>query len=319
MMKLRSLALTCCLLCPLVSAAAAPAYPQRTVRIVTAEAGGGTDFVSRILAQGLTARLKQQVIVDNRPSGAVQGDIVANANPDGHTLLLNGSNIWLAPFMQDGLPYDPIRDFAPVSLLTRSPNMLVAHPSVPAKTAAELIALAKARPGQLNYGSSAAGGASHLAAELFRSMGGIEVVRVPFRGTGPGLNALMGAQIQYMFVAVSAALPQVKAGRLKGLGISSAEPSALAPEYPPIAKSGLPGYESVAIYGIFAPVKTPAALVAHLHREIVEVMKSSEARDRLLASGAEPVASTPAEFGETVKREMNKWADTMRAARKQSE
>src|SRR4051812_16130180 len=198
-------------------------YPSRPIRIVTSEIGGGLDFVARLVSQALTPNLGQQVIVDNRPSGVFTGSIVSKASPDGYTLLFNGSSFWMLPFLQRNVPYDPVKDFAPITLATSSPLMLVVHPALPVKSVKELIALAKAKPGELNYSSSSAGTPQHIAAELFKSMAGVNVVRVPYKGAGPAIVALVAGEVQMTFSSAGAAVPRIKSGRLRALAVASAE------------------------------------------------------------------------------------------------
>ena len=280
-------------------------YPLKPVRIVTSEAGGNFDLVSRTIAQGVSPALGQQVIVDNR-AGVIAIETVAKAQPDGYTLLLNGTSIWLSPFMRSNVAWDPVADFAPVTLAVSAPNILVVHPALPARSVEELIALARAKPGTLNYGSTTPGGSIHLAGELFNAMAGVNIVRVPYRGEAAALNALFGGSLQLMFNNVSAAVPHVKAGRLRALAVTSARQSALLPGVPTVAASGLPGYQLVSITGIFAPARTPAQVVTRLHQEIVGVLSGAEVRERLFNVGVEVVGSSPAELAVTVKAEMER-------------
>ena len=296
------------------SLASAQNFPGRPVRIVVAEPGGGLDILARVLAPGLTASLGQQLIVDNRPSGVITGEIVSRATPDGHTLLLNGSSHWTLPFMRNDVPYDPVRDFAPVTLATNLPNILVVHPSLQANSVAQLIALAKSRPGELNYGSSSAGTPTHIAAELFKAMSGVNIVRIPYKGAGPALTAVVGNQVQMMFASASSVAPHIKSQRLRALAVTSAEPSALAPGLPTIAASGLPGYEAGSVYGIFAPAKTPAAIVNRLNQDIVRILQSPEVRDKLFSSGVEVVGSTPAKFAAFIATDMKNMAKLIKDA-----
>jgi len=275
------------------------------VRIVTAEPGGGNDLASRLIAQGLTASLGQQVIVDNRGgSGLAAGDAVYKAQADGHTLLLYGSNIWLLPFMRDNVPYDPVKDFLPITMPVISPNIIVVHPSVAAGSVKELIALAKSKPGELNYASSGTGAATHLAAELFKAMAGVNIVRVPYRGSGPALNALISGQVQMMVSTTAAGWPHVKSGRLKALAVTTSQPTALAPGLATVATTGLPGYQSATVYGVFAPARTPAAIISRLNDEIVRVLKLPEVKERFFNAGVEIIGSTPEQLAATVKSEM---------------
>jgi tripartite-type tricarboxylate transporter receptor subunit TctC len=286
-------------------AATGQAYPAKAIRVVTAPAGAGNDFVARVLAQGLAGGLGQQLVVDNRPAGIV-GELVAKSPPDGYTLLALGSVLWLTPLLQDNVGYDPVRDFAPISLTARSVNLLVIHPSVPAGSVKQLIALARARPGELNYATGATGASNHLAAELFNSMARIKMVRIAYKGSGPAINDMVSGQVHVMFPTTAAGLPHVKTGRLKALGVTSLQPSALAPGVPAVAESGLPGYESLVLYGMFAPAKTPAPIISRLHAELVQFRQSGGAADKLLPAGVEIVASSPAELAATMKSEMTR-------------
>ena len=295
------------LLALMPGAAAGQAYPTKAIRIVTAPAGAGNDFVARVLAQGMTGGLGQQLVVDNRPAGIV-GELVAKAPPDGYTLLALGSVLWLTPLLQDNVGYDPVKDFAPVSLTARSVNLLVVHPSVPAGSVKELIALGRARPGQLNYATGGTGSSNHLGAELFNAMARIKMVRIAYKGSGPAINDMISGQVHVMFPTSAAAMPRVKSGRLKALAVTSLQPSALAPGLPAVAESGLPGYESVVIYGLFAPAKTPAPVISRLHAELVQFRQSGGAADKLLPAGVEVVAGPPAELAAAIKSEMTRIA-----------
>jgi tripartite-type tricarboxylate transporter receptor subunit TctC len=289
-------------------------FPKRPLRIVASEAGGGGDFAARVLAQGLTANFGQPVVVENRGGGVIAGELVAKAPPDGYTLLLYGNTFWLLPLMRSQMPYDPARDFVPVSLAARATNVLVVQPALPAKSVAELVAFAKARPGALNYGSAAAGTANHLAAELFKAMAGIELVRVPYKGTSSVLNALLAGQVQLIFANSVSVTPQVRAGRLRALAVTSLEPSALFPELPTMAAAGLPGFESVSVHGIFAPARTPASLVNRLNAEIGNVLNRVDVRERFLASGAEIIAGSPEQLAAAMKNEIARLGKVIRDA-----
>jgi tripartite-type tricarboxylate transporter receptor subunit TctC len=283
------------------------------VRIVTSEAGGGNDVQARMIARGLTAALGQQVIVENRPSGVIPGEIVARAMPNGYTLLLYNNTLWTGPLIQKA-PYDPVLDFAPVTTATIGPNVLVVNSTLPAKSVAELIALAKSRPGQLNYASSGTGATNHLAAELFKTMAGVDIVRIGYKGAGPGLNDLIANQIQVMFPTAGAAAPHVKAGRVKALAVTSAERSSIAPELPTIAASGLPGYESLAIYGIFAPAGTSRTVINRLNQEITRILASAEVKERFFAMGMEAVGGSPAQLAAAVKSDIVRMSKVIRDA-----
>ena len=292
---------------------AAPAqdFPVKPIRIVTSEPGGGGDIVARIIAQGMSGTFGQQVIVDNR-SGALPGEIVAKALPDGYTLLLHGGSFYLAPFMQK-LPYDVQRDFTALTHCIRSPNVVVAHPSLAAGSIKELIALAKAKPDQLNYGSGATGVPTHLSAELFKSMTGINIVRIPYKGTGPALTGLIGGETQIMFATASAVAPHVKSGRLKALAVTSLESSVLAPGLPTVAAT-VPGYESESIIGLFVPAKTPAAIIRKLNQESVRILHLPGVKERFFNAGTEAVGNTPEQFAAIIKREISKWGKVIKDA-----
>ena len=287
-------------------------FPNKPVRIVTSEPGGGADFVARVIAQGISGPLGQQVIVDNRAAVVVPGDIVAKSPADGYTLLVFGGTFWLAPFLRDGVPYDPVRDFAPITLAVSSPNLIVAHPSLTVSSVKELIALSKAKPGELNY-AGVTGASSHLAAELFKAMAGVDLVRIPYKGTGPALNALIGGEVQLMFPSAGAAAPHLKSGRLKALATASRMPSALAPGLPTVAAT-LPGYESASVIGVFAPAGTAATIIARLNREIAQFLRLAETKQRFLAAGTETVGSSPEELAATVKSEMTRLGKVIRDA-----
>ncbi|MBI3069132.1 MAG: tripartite tricarboxylate transporter substrate binding protein, partial [Betaproteobacteria bacterium] len=247
-------------------------YPNKPIRLVTAAPGGALDVAARLIARGLTGSLGQQVVVDNRGGSAViAAEIVVKAPPDGYTLLFYASAVWLLPSLRDSVRYDPVRDFLPITLATRAPHILVVHPSVPVNSVKELIVLGKARPGELNYASGPTGSSIHRAAELFRAMAGVNIVRVPYKGSAQGLNDLIAGEVQLMFPTTASAMPHVKSDRLRALAVTSAEPSALAPGLPTVAASGVPGYEAVAMTGIWAPAKTPGAIIARLNQEIVRV------------------------------------------------
>ena len=296
------------------TAAFAQTYPDRPIRIVTAEAGGSQDVAARILAVGLTSALGQQVIIDNRASGVIPGEVVARAKPDGHTLLIYAGTFWLQPFVRKSVPYDPVRDFSPITLVVTSPTVLVVHPALPAKSVKELITLVKARPGELNYAMGSAGSANHLAAELFKSMAGVNMLGIGYRGNGPAVNALISGQVQLMFATASSVTSLVKAGRLRALAVASLQPSALVPELPTVAASGLPGYESISTTGFFAPAKTPAPVIGRLNHDSVRYLQTTEARERFLAVGAETVGSTPEELAAKVKSEMARMGKVIKDA-----
>ena len=282
-------------------------YPGKPVRIVTTAVGGGNDFVARLVAQSISAPLGVPVVVDNRATGVIPGETVARSAPDGHTLLVAGNTLWVGPLLEK-TPYDALRDFAPISLVALSPSLLVVHPSLPVKSVRELIALARSRPGELNYGSTATGGASHLATELFKHMAAVDIVRVPYRGNAPALVDLIGGQVQLMFAVAAAAVPMVHSGRLRALAVSNARPSPLFPGVPTVAAAGVPGYESSVLNGVFAPAKTSPAIVGRLNREIVNALGRPQVAEQIRSAGMETVGSTPEEFGATMKAEIARMA-----------
>lgn len=280
------------------------AFPGKPVRVVTSAPGGGSDMVSRLLAQGLTTNLGQQVIVENRGGGVVAGEIVAKSPPDGYTLLFYGSALWLLPLMRQDVPYEPLRDFAPISWVSRQPNVLVVHPSLPARSVKELIALARSRPGALNYSSGGTGSSGHMSAELFKYLARVSIVRINYKGQGPASSDVVSGQVQITFGTSGSVMPHVRSGRLRALAVTSAEPSALVPGLPTIASSGVPGYESEQMSGIFAPAKTPAPIIGTLSQEVVRALKRQDLRDRVFQSGAEIVGSSPEEFTAKIREEL---------------
>jgi tripartite-type tricarboxylate transporter receptor subunit TctC len=289
-------------------------YPGKTIRMVTSEPGSSSDFLARLIAQGVSSSLGKQVIVDNRGGGMLAAEVVLRAPPDGYTLLLSGSSLWLSPFMRDSVFYDPLKSFSPITLAGNSPNVLVTHPSLPVQSLKELIALAKARPGELNYGSGSTGAPSHLSAELFKAMSGVNIVRIPYKGTGPAINALVGGQVQLMFVSPTGVTPHVKSGRLRALAVTAAQPSALTPGLPTVSAAGLTGYESTSSFGILAPANTPAGIINQLNQEIVQVLTRAEAKERLFNAGVEPIGNSAEEFAATMKSDMVKWGRLIKAA-----
>ena len=289
-------------------------YPSKPVRIVASEAGGSGDFIARLVAQGLTSAFGQQVIVENRGGGVIAGDLVARSAPDGYTLLLYGNTLWLLPLMRKQVPYDPYRDFAPVTLAARSVNVLVVHPSLPVKSVKDLIALARARPGQLNFSTAAPGTINHLAGELFNSLAKVNIVRVSYRGSASALNAVMSGEVQLMFASAAPVKPHIQGGRVKPLGVTTATRSPTYPDLPTIAESGLPGFEAVSTHGIFAPAKTPDAIVARLHQEIVRILQRPETRERFASIGTDAVGSKPEQLAAEIKAEVARMGKVIREA-----
>lgn len=284
-----------------------PPYPVKPIRLLVSGVGGAGDFAGRLIAADLTQRLGQQVVVDNRPGGVTPGEILAKAQPDGYTLMMVGFVIWLSPFMRDHVPFDPVRDFSPVTLAISSPNVLVVHPSLRVKSVPELIALAKQKPGALNYATSGVGNSNHIAGELFRAMAGVDIVRVNYRGAAVALTDVVSGRVELMFATANASQPHVSAGRLIALGVTSSQPSAVAPGLPTVAAAGgtaMTGYESAATIGILARAGTPPAVVSLLHRETARYLRTPDAKERLLKAGIESVGNTPAEFAAIIREDM---------------
>lgn len=281
-------------------------YPaSRPIRILTSQVGSGSDIIARIVADRLPASFSQRAIVDNR--GILAPELTAKSPPDGYTVLFYSAPLWVSPLMRSTVPWDPLRDFTPVTLAVNSPNILVVHPSLPVKSVNELVTLAKARPGELNYGSGSSGSTSHLAAELFNAMAGVNIVRIPYRGVGPALLGLLGGHVQVLFPGASSALPYMKSGRVRALAVASAKPTVLVPGLPTIASLGLSGYEADTPLGVFLPATTSPKVVERLHQGIMSTLNAPEVRKLVFAQGAEVVGSSPAELGATVKAEMARW------------
>ena len=280
-------------------------YPNKPIRMVANAAGGSGDITARLIAQGMSGPLGQAIIIDNRPSGQIQAEIVAKAPPDGYTLLVAGGSIITLPLLKK-TSYDVLADFSPITLATREPAVLVVYPSVPAKSVKELIALAKAKPGELNYSSGQAGSSNHLAAELFKSMAGVNIVHVAYNGTPQLLGAAISGEVQLSFPSVPSAMASIKSGRLRALAVTSAQPTALAPGLPTVSGSGVPGYESASITALFAPAKTPELVIKRLNQEIVRFLKTAEPREQLFNIGSETVGSSPEQLTTAVKADMER-------------
>ena len=283
-------------------AVCAQEYPVKAIRIVTSPIGGGNDFPARLIALALAGPLGQQIVVDNRPTVLI-ADIVAKSPPDGYTLLLSGSAHWLGPLFEK-VNYDPVRDFAALTLVDRSPTVLVVHPSLPAKSVKELIALAKARPDELNVAVGGTGSSNYIAAVLFGQMAGVNMTRIPYKGNAPAITALLSGEIQVMFSSAGAVAPHMQSGRLRALGVSSPQPSPLAPGVPSIASAGVPGYVSEVLHAMFAPAKTPPAIIDKLNAEVSRYLRSAQARDIFIKAGIEPSPSTPEELVAIMNAEM---------------
>jgi tripartite-type tricarboxylate transporter receptor subunit TctC len=291
-------------------------YPSRPIRMIVAFApGGGTDIIGRIAARGISENLGAQVVVDNRPGagGNIGTEIVAKAVPDGYTLVTAGTGTHaINPWLYSNIPYDAVRDFAPVSLVAVTPYLMVVNLSVPARSVKEFIALAKASPGKINMASSGAGGMPHLAGELFNMMTGIRLTHVPYKGTGAVFPDLIGGRVQVTFGDIVATIPHVKAEKLRALGVTSPRRVASLPDIPTIAESGVPGYDAVGWFAVFAPAKTPQVAIAKLNTAIVKYVKQPDTAERLAALGAEVVASTPEQLREIQKADLARWGKVVK-------
>lgn len=298
-------------------AANAQAYPTKPIRLIVPQsAGGSTDLVARPLAQKLSEAFKQAIVIDNRTgAGSTIGtDLVAKAAPDGYTLLAVAASFSMSPSLYRKLPFDPIRDFAPITQLSAFPNILVVLPSLPVKSVKELIAYAKARPGQLNFGSSGVATGTHLSMEQLMYLTGIRMVHVPYKGGAPSVNALLGGEVQVTFATISTALPFVKSGRLRALAVSTARRSAAASDVPTLAESGVPGYDYASWIGFLAPAKTPAAIVMKLNAEAVKAIRSPELKVILDVEASEPIGNSPEEFAAILTSEVARWRKVVAAA-----
>lgn len=289
-------------------------FPTKPLRMLTAEPGGGSDVAARIVAQGLAAALGQQVVVDNRVGGINIASLAANAAPDGYTLLTYSNTLWLIPLMRSHTPYDPVHDFAPVSLIGGSVMVLVTHSSVEAASVKELIALAKAKPGELNFATGPSGAVPHLAGELFKFMADLRITQVAYRGVGAAVTDVIGGRVQMMFPNASAALPHARAGRLRALAVTSAQPSALAPGLPTLAEAGLPGYVCSSYYATFVPAKTPPAIVGRLNREIAAHLARPDVRERFLAASAEVAGGATQVLRSVMAEEIARFGKVIKAA-----
>lgn len=318
MMNVRAILVTAALALSHVQFVSAQGYPTKPIRmILPLLPGASVDLVARMIAQKLSEAFDKQVVVDNRggASGIIGIQLAASAAPDGYTLMFaSAAALSTNPALRVKLPYDSLKDFAPVSLIATTPLMLVTHPSLPVKLARDLVTLAKAKPGQLNFGSGGAGSITHLAMELLKSMAGIDIVHVPYSGGGPIIVATLANEVQLAFPGMAAALPLVKEGRLRGIGITSAKRTAAAPEFPTIAESGVPGYEVVNWFAIVAPAATPKPVIAQLNAEIVKAVNSADIRKRFLELATDPASSTPDELAAFHRSEIAKWKKVIKFA-----
>ena len=288
-------------------------FPNRPLRMLTGGAGGGNDVVARLIAQGLTANWGQQVIVDNRPSGIIPGEIVSKAQPDGYTMVVSGASFWISPLFQDA-PYDPVKDFSPITLPVNTPNILAVNLALPVKSVKELIALAKAKPGELNYAAPGTGSSPHLGGELFKTLAGVNIMRINYRSAGAAITDLIAGQVQMTFGNALSVAPHVKSGRVRALAVTSAQPSPLFPALPTVAATGLPGYELISPFGIFAPARTSRPVINALNAEIVRVLNRPDSKEMLFNLGMEVVGSSPEQLEAMVKSEVAKWRKVIKDA-----
>jgi tripartite-type tricarboxylate transporter receptor subunit TctC len=295
-----------------IGTAAAQEYPVRAIRIVTSPAGGGNDFPARLIARAISGPLGQQVIVDNRPTILI-ADLVAKAPPDGYTLLVTGSAHWIGPLL-DKVNYDPVKDFTAITLVDRAPNILIVHPSLPVKSVRDLIALAKSRPGEINVAVGGPGSSNFMGAVLFNHMAGVNIVRIPYKGSGPATSAVISGETHTMFGSAGGTAPHIQSGRLRAIAVGSAQPSPLAPGVPTIAATGVPGYLSETLHALLAPAKTPPAIASRLHQEVTRYLRSAEAREMFLRAGIDPLPTSPEELVATMNAEMARMGKVLRAA-----
>ncbi len=313
----RNSAFVVVLLLGCIAAARAQTYPSRPIRYIVPQApGGSSDTLARIVTQRVSDGLGQQLVVDNRPgaTGIIGAEVVARANPDGYTLLQVATSHATNPAMLAKLPYDTARDFAPVSLLSQQPNIWLAHPSVPVRNIKELIAYAKARPREVNFASSGTGGSQHLAGELLKSMTGIEMTHIPYKGSPPALVDVLAGRVPLMSSTMPPALPHIKSGKVRAIAVTSAKRSPVVPEVPTVAESGVPGYEAIAWQGLVAPAGTPNAVISRINAEFVKALKQPDIAAKLNDQGFETVASTPEWFTQYIKSEITKWSKVIKAA-----
>jgi tripartite-type tricarboxylate transporter receptor subunit TctC len=292
---------------------AAQGYPVKPIRIITAGVGGGNDWVSRVIAQGISPALGQQVVVENRGGGPIPGEIVSRAAPDGYTVLVMSGNLWVGPLLRK-VTYDVVRDFAPITLADRAPNIVVVHPSLPVRSIRQLIELARAHPGMLNYSSAGTGSSSHLSGELFKALAHVDIVNIQYKNNSQELVDLVSGNIQVAFTTAAPVMPHVRAGKLRALAVTSLKPSPLVPGLPSVADEGLPGYQAESLHAVFVPAKTPEAIVRRLHAEIVKVLHAPQTRELFLRAGVEPVGDAPDELGATVRSEIVRWGEVIRKA-----
>jgi tripartite-type tricarboxylate transporter receptor subunit TctC len=304
---------------PILAAVAAGAiaqdYPTRPVRLVVASTpGGGTDISARLIAPRLSEYFGRQVVVENRPGATtmIGAEFVARSAPDGHTLLMGVSSLTINPYIQVKVPYDAVKDFAPISQVVVAPNVIVSHPSLPVRSVAELIAFARARPGQLNLASGGAGSNQHLAIELFLSMTGLRIVHVPYKGVGPALLDVMAGHVHLMMSTILSALPHVKGGRIRALGVTSVKRTAVLPGIATVAEAGVPGYEVVQWYGILAPAATPRDIIARIHAATVRALQDPAIQAHFTGEGGEVIGGTPEEFAAVIRADLARWGKVIK-------
>ena len=304
--------------CTLTSLAWGQVYPSKPLKMILPfPAGGPTDIVARAMGQALGEAFGHNVVIDNRPGGGgmIGATMAARSPADGYTLLLGGiTTFGVAPSVHKNPPYDSVKDFQPVTLATRQPIMLMTHPSLPAKTVKEFVALAKARPGEINYASSGPGGSGHMAGELFKLITGVNLVHIPYKGAPPALNDLIAGQVQVLFGTILASAPHVRSGRVRAVAITGPQRSAALPEVMTFAEAGLPTYDASSWNGILVPIGTPRAIVDRLNTELVRILKNSQVQERFAQNGALPAPTTPEEFAAFIKSEIAKWAKVVQAA-----
>ena len=301
----------------LVGATHAQSFPSKPVRLVVPfAAGGSTDIIARVLAQKLNEAWGTSVIVDNRAGGSsvIGTDVVAKSAPDGHTLLVTPAPFTIVPSLTPKLPYDPHKDFEPITLINTTPLVVVVNPSVPAKSIRELIAIAKAKPGALNFGSSGSGGSNHLAGELFNAMAGVKMVHVPYKGNAPALTDLVGGHIDLLFNGLTSALPLIKSGKLRAIDMTSLKRAGSLPEVPTVDEQGLKGFQAVAWNGLTAPARTPKDVIAKLNADVLKVIRSPELVEKLKAEGSDPVGSSVADYAAFLRDEIAKWSKVIKFA-----
>ncbi len=293
------------------------AWPSRPLRfILPFPPGGGTDILGRLIAERMTASLGQPVVTENRggAGGNVGAEAAARSAPDGYTIVLVAPSLAISTSLYSKLSYDPVKDFAPISLVATVPNVMVTHPSVPAGTLAEFIRLAKTKPGEMNFGSGGSGTSNHLAGELFNIVAGVKLVHVPYKGVNLAMNDVLSGQIHLVVIGVPAAAPHIKAGKLRALALVAPQRAAALPEVPTVAEAGLPNFEVTTWYGILAPAGTPRTIVTRLNAELVKTMHAPDLKERLAAMATDPATSTPEEFADYIKREIAKWGEVVRQA-----